>query len=251
MIVPNISWKEHSVVITYQDTELSYAYSSLPDSDLIIPGLDLNEFNQMMESIRFNPKKFERNFNGRNDDPPGYQRCRAINLARIYPNDFNKVSESFCTLAYRYIHDNMGSIKELENLYKELQGFKEFDDPHSGEYSYRWTTSIWTALAHCYVKERNGSSALNIFNKIHSYADITFWPSAIVNILGACYVTGQSEEYSKKIYETAIHKYIIHNPHKLYEIIGASNILGLIMGKDDADINGLYVKAHELLKPLQ
>lgn len=252
MIVPDISWKEHGVLITYQDSKLSYSYSSLPDSDLIIPGVDLDEFNQMMESIRYNPKEiFVKNFLNRNDDPPGYQRCRALNLARIYPNHFNIVSQSFCTLAYRYIHDNMGSINELENMYKKLQGFKEFNNPHSSKIAYRWTTSIWTAMAHCYVKEGNANAALKLFNKIHSYADITFWPFAIVNIIGACHVTGQSVEYSKKIYETAIHMYDIQNVHNLSEIIQASRILEVIMGSNGVgakEINGLYVKAKDLLK---
>jgi len=44
-ITPNISWKENHVLITYQDTELSYSYSSLPDRDLVIPEVDLDEFN--------------------------------------------------------------------------------------------------------------------------------------------------------------------------------------------------------------
>ena len=248
MIKPDISWKENSVHITYQDTQLSYNYYSLPDSDLVIPGLDLDDFNQMLESIRYNPQRFIRNFTGRNDDPPGFQRCRAINLARIYPSKFDIVSKSFCILAYRYIYNDMGSINELENIYKKLQRFKEFGDPHSSKYSYRWTTSIWTALAHCYVKEGNAKSAFKIFNEIHSYASIEIWPSAIVNILGACYVTEQSIDYAKKIYETAIHKYEITRVERLSEIIAASVILEVIMGKNRVKCPRLYIKAKDLLK---
>lgn len=164
-------------------------------------------------------------------------------------NEFNTASKSFCTSAYRYINDDAGSIKELENLYKELQDFSEFSDPYSGKYSYRWTTSIWTALAHCYVKEGNATAALNIFNKIHTYGDIKLWPTTILNVLGACYVTGQSEEYSIKIYENALREFeILSLVSRVSVIIDASNILGLIMGNDDMKISGLYTKANDLLK---
>ena len=248
MITPNISWKENEVLITYQDTKLSYHYSSLLDSDLNIPGLDLDEFKQMVESIRYNPKHFVKNFKNRNDDPPGFQRCRALNLARIYPNRFNIVSQSFCSLAYRYLYDNMGSIKELENMYKELRCFKEIEDPCAGEFNYRWSTSIWTALAHCYVKEGNGSTALELFNKVHSFAHITLWPSAMVNILGACYVTDQSVEYAEELYKAAIRHHEIENIYGISEIIHASKILEVIMGKDNRGIPLLYLEANDLLK---
>ena len=119
-ITPNISWKENHVLITYQDTELSYSYSSLPDRDLVIPEVDLDEFNKMLEAIRYDRKKlgnsvwmeFVKNFKGIND-PPGYQRCRSFLLAQMYPDRFDIVSQSFCTVAYRYVYDDMGSIKEL------------------------------------------------------------------------------------------------------------------------------------------
>jgi len=248
MMVPNISWKENSVFITYKDTKLSFDYSSLPDNDLIIPGLDLDEFNRMLEGLRYNPKRFVRNFKGRNDDPAGYQRCRAFLLAQIYPDKFEVVSQSFCTLAYRYIYDDMGSIDELESLYKDLQGFKEFNDPYWRKFTYRWITSIWTALAHCYVKERNVNEALNFFNKIHSFADIKLWPAAMVNVLGACYVTGQDAEYSKEIYEAAIHNFEIVLVDRLSVIIAASAILETIMGKDNVRCPRLYTKADDLLK---
>ena len=246
--VPNISWKENKVFIIYSGTQLSFEYSSLPDSDLIIPGLDLDEFNQMLDDLRYNPKKFVRNFKGRNDDSTGYQRCRALLLARIYPDKFEVVSQSFCTLAYRYIYDDMGSIDELESLYKDLQSFKEFNDPYWGKFTYRWITSIWTALAHCYIKEGDAEAAFKIFNKIHSFADIKLWPAAIVNILGACYVTGQSAEYSKKIYESAIHEYEIVLVDRLSVIIAASAILETIMGKDNVKCPRVYTKANNLLK---
>ena len=248
MITPKISWKENSVLITYQDTTLSYDYSLLPDTDLIIPGLYLDDFNAMLESIRYDPKEFVRNFTGRNDDPPGFQRCRAINLARIYPSKFDIVSQSFCILAYRYIYDDMGSINELEKIYKKLQGFKEFDDPYSGKSNYRWITSVWTALAHCYVKEGNSKAALEIFNKVHSFAHITLWPSAIVNVLGACYVTGQSVEYSKELYKAALRKHEIENIYGISEIIHAAKILEVIMGKPRVNISLLYIEANDLLK---
>ena len=61
-IIPNISWKENNVLITYQDTKLSYDYSAILDRDLNIPGLDFDEFNQMLESIRRNPKHGIKNF---------------------------------------------------------------------------------------------------------------------------------------------------------------------------------------------
>ena len=249
--IPNISWEENSVLITYQDTELSYHYSSLPDTDVIIPGLDLDEFNQMLESIRYDPKRFVKNFKNRNDGPPGYQRCRALNIARIYPNRFDIVSQSFCILAYRYLRDDMGSIKELENMYKELRSFKEFEDPNSTGINYRWTTSIWAALAHCYVKEGNGVAALELFNKVHSFAHITLWPSAMANVLGSCYATGQSAEYSKGLYKAAIKKHEIKNIHGISEIIAAAKILEAIMGKPRSNISDLrllYIKANDLLK---
>ena len=255
-IIPNISWEENEVLITYNDTELSYRYSSLPDSDLVIPGLDLDEFNKMLEAIRYDRKnlgnsawmEFVKNFKGVND-PPGYQRCRAFLLAQMYSDRFNIASQSFCVIAYRYLYDDMGSIKELESLYKDLRCFKEFGDPHSGKLDYRWTISVWTALAHCYVKEGNGAGALNIFNKIHSFADITLWPGAIVNVIGACYVTGQSVEYSTKIYEAAIHAYDIRNEYNLSDIIRASEILHELMGKDGPFSGSrLYLKANNLLK---
>ena len=167
-------------------------------------------------------------------------------------NGFNTASKSFCTTAYCYINDDTGSIKDLENMYNDLQGFSEFSDPYSGKFNYRWTTSIWTALAHCYVKEGNAVSALNIFNKIHSYGDIKLWPTTILNALGACYVTGQSEDYSIKIYESALREFeILSLVSRVSVIIDASNILGLIMGNTDMKISSLYVKANDLLKPLQ
>lgn len=249
MITPSVSWKKNKVFIIYSGTQLSFDYSSLPDTDLIIPGVDLDEFNQMLDNLRYNPEKFVRNFIARNDDPPGYQRCRAINLARIYSDEFNIVSQSFSTLAYRYLYDDMGSIDELESLYKDLQGFKEFGDPYSGKHSYRWTTSIWTALAHCYVKEGDAEAALKLFNKVHSYGDIKLWPTAMVNVLGACYVTGQSEEYSIKIYENALREFeILSLVDRVGVIIQASRILGAIMGKPPVNISLLYVKANDLLK---
>jgi len=243
-----ITWKENEVTLTYSEGELSFDYESLPDTDLIIPGLELDKFNQMVEELRYNPKKFAKNFKARDPGEPGYQRCRAFALKRIYPDNFNVMCQSFCILAYRYVRDDMGSIDELESFYKDLQGFKKFNDPYSGKHSYRWTTSIWTALAHCYVKEGNAESAFKIFNKIHSFGNITLWPSAVVNVLGACWVTGQSEEYSKKIYETAIHMYDIKNVYKLSEILAAGRILQSIMGMDNNWILPLYVKANDLLK---
>jgi len=249
MIVPKISWRENEVLITYNGTKLCYNYSSLPDSDLNIAGVDLDEFNAMLESIRYDPdpKKFVRNFPRQNDDPVGFQRCRALNLAQIYSTNFRILSMAFCTLAYRYIYNDMGSIDELESFYKDLQGFKQFEDPNSIGSSYRWTTSIWNALGHCYVKEENGKAALNIFNKTHSFADITLWPGSIVNVMGACYVTDQSVEYSRKIYETALHAYDIKNTCNLSDIICASEILQRIMG-DNKHIPLLYVKGKDLLK---
>ena len=250
MITPNISWEENSVLITYQDSQISYNYSLLPDTDVVIQGLDLDDFNAMLESIRYDPKRFVKNFKNRNDDPPGYQRCRALNTARIYPNHFNIVSQSFCTLAYRYLYDDMGSIKELENMYKELRGFKEIEDPHASKFNYRWSTSIWTALAHCYVKEGNAKAALELFNKVHSFAHITLWPSAVVNILGACYVTHQSEEYSKELYKAAIRHHEIENIYAISEIIHAARILEVIMGNNNKGIPLLYAEANDLLKNL-
>tara|TARA_R100001510_G_C7656664_1_gene216935 strand:+ start:5228 stop:6001 length:774 start_codon:yes stop_codon:yes gene_type:complete len=249
MKTPDVSWKENSVVITYKDTEISYPYSSLPDSDLIIKGLDLSEFNQRLNDLRYHPDKFVRNFKGRNYDPAGYQRCRALILARIYPNQFEIVSQSFCTLAYRYLYNDMGSIDELEKLYKDLQSFNNFHDPCGGKYNYRWVTSIWTALAHCYVKEENSEEAFKFFDKVHSYADIKLWPTAMVNVVGACYVTGQSEEYSINIYEEALHKFeVLSLVSRLSVITTASRILEVIMGKEGVKCPTIYTKANSLLK---
>ena len=142
----------------------------------------------------------------------------------------------------------MGSIDELESFYNDLQGFKEFNDPYSGKFSYRWITSIWTALAHCYIKEGDAEAAFKIFNKIHSFADIKLWPAAIVNILGACYVTGKDAEYSREIYEAAIHEYEIVRVDRLSEIIAASAILETIVGKENVKCPRLYTKANDLLK---
>jgi pentatricopeptide repeat protein len=246
-----ISWEENSVVITYQDTKLTYCYSSLPDVDLVIPGVNLDEFNQMVERVRFDPKNFLANFSGRNDGPEGYQRCRGLALARTYPNSFNRMSQAFCMLAYRYIHDNMGTIKELESFYETLCGFKEIGDPYWGKHTYRWITSVWTALAHCYVKERQADKALMFFNKVHSFAKITLWPDASVNVLGACYVTGQSEDRSIEIYEAAVCEIKIAGPRKdsrLTQIINSSAILKAIMGNGDEKVPPLYKKAYSFLK---
>lgn len=253
MIVPKISWKENEVLITYNGNKLCYNYSSLPDRDLNIAGVDLDEFNAMLESIRYDPdpKKFVRNFTRHNHDPPGFQRCRALALAQIYSTNFRILSMAFCTLAFRYNYNGLGSIDELERFYKDLQGFKEFEDHNSIGINYRWTTSIWAALAHCYVKEGNGIAALELFNKVHSFAHITLWPSAMVNVLGSCYATGQSVEYSKGLYEAAIKKHEIKNIHGISEIIHAAKILEAIMGKPRSNISDLrllYVKANDLLK---
>lgn len=264
---PGITWKTNNVVITYQDTELSYEYSSLPDTDLLIPGLDLKEFNQMVERVRekelviidsiffhealSDSGEFIKNFKPlgpRNSLPAGYQRCRALAMARMYPDSFNIMSKSFCIFAYRYILDEMGSIDEVESLYKDLRGFKEFNDPHLSKFNYRWATSVLTALAHCYVKAGDGKKALNIFNKTHSFGDITLWPGSIVNAMGACYVTNQSVEYSRKIYETALHAYDIKSAFNVTDIIRASEILRRIMGKDNNRLVPLYEKANDLLK---
>jgi hypothetical protein len=123
MITPNISWEENSVLITYQDSQISYNYSLLPDTDVVITGLDLDDFNAMLESIRYDPKRFVKNFKNRNVDPPGYQRCRALNIARIYPNHFNIVSQSFCTLAYRYPTGVMPSAAKRPSSLSESTWF--------------------------------------------------------------------------------------------------------------------------------
>jgi len=241
---PEITWEANKVVVCYERNQsVCFDYLSLPLEDLVIPGFDCSEFNQMVNGVRYVPKQFVKNFKCRNDDPPGYQRCRAINLLKVYPNSFNIVCNSFCIIAYRYIHDGMGSIKEIEDLYQRVTNLEL-----SGDFYYRWITSVWTALAHSYVKAGNNEMALDTFNKVHTYDSIKSWPSALVNILGACFVTNQSRDYSVETYTTAIENFKVKSTYSLSEIIVGSRILKVIMGDNSVQVPPLYKEAYSFLK---
>ena len=238
---PEIRWKENSVGIFCKErSPIFFDYKSLPERDLVIPGFDCSEFNWMINRIRFDPNKFVKNFKSRNGEAPGYQRCRALALISTYPDNFNILCNAFCILAYRYILNGMGTIKEIEDLYKKIN---ELETDKDGAFHYRWLTSVWTALAHSYVKSGNRKMALDAFNKVHSYKTIKEWPSALVNILGACFVTGQSEEYSVAIYNTAIQNFNVKSSQNLSEILVGSRILKVIMGDESLDVPPLYLKA--------
>ena len=239
---PTIRWKANSVIIFCEETKAdSFDYDSLPNDDLVIPGFDCSEFNQMINKVRFDSSKpFVKEFKSRSQDPPGYQRCRALCLLETYPNSFIVTCRAFCILAYRYILNGMGSIKEIENVYKEVDKFEIDGD---SDFHYRWITSVWTALAHSYVKAGNYKMAFSTFDKIHCYKTIKQWPSALVNIMGSCFVTDQSKEYSTGLYNDAIQNFNVKSEQNLAEIMVGTRILKAIMGDKNIRVPALYLTA--------